>query len=212
MAEPSHNLGPVYLIGDSHVECLPRERPEVFQPYSRKVAHFFMSVTAYAIGSEGYDKYMKDVMENVENGAKMLCSFGGIDCTHYIPRFARERGEPIELLVDEVIQRYSKNCISHLKEKYRVMILGSYLCPQDMQHENPFEDILKAKTILNEKLEAMCHDLGILFIPIFREALQSRWHEHPEGTFFNDAKHAGSCMVPVILNAMQGFKWRGFDQ
>lgn len=90
------------------------------------------------------------------------------------------------------------------------MILGAYICPDDHNHENKYDDILEAKTLFNKKIEKYCYKHGLLYIPLFKVSLRNGWDmcelEYPN--YFNDTSHLGPCMIPVILNSMVGFKWQ----
>ncbi len=215
--------GPVYCVGDSHVGVLQNIFPDFFSP-----SHWsfddsetvYQSKSAYAVGSDGHGEYLEKSYRSIPQGSKVLMSFGEIDCRHYLPRFRNQRGVPMEELVDEVIDRYKLQCLNRFLEKYRLIILGVYMTPDDHGHNgiqdkeswsNSYENIFEAKQILNEKLEQYCDETGALFVPIWEVSQKDQWDAHPKGTYFGDASHASGCMVPVILDAMVDFKWKGFD-
>lgn len=202
---------PIYVIGDSHVLVLHQACPDIFKSSKTDIADVFDSKSAFAVGSINHDAYLKEALQLIPDGSQALLSFGEIDCRHYIPKIAIEQNRPIEDCVDEVIRRYTSNCVRLLKDKFRVMILGPYICPEDLPHENLYSDIVRAKFLFNEKLKGYCNDNGLLFIPIFNTARNEGWHRKPQATYFNDSSHLGPCMVPVILDAMVGFQWKGFD-
>ncbi len=222
-AIPDGVEGPVYCVGDSHVNVLQNAFPDMFAQShwsfddSETVFH---SKTAYAVGSDKDGNFIEKAYRSIPEGSKVLMSFGEIDCRHYLPRFAKERGVSLDVLVDEVIKRYKLQCLNAFQKKYRLMVMSAYVTPNDRNHcmsqehvswRNPYEEILKAKFLLNEKLEQYCRENDVLFVPIFAVSQEEEWEMHPIGTYFGDDSHASGCMVPVILNAMAGFKWKGFD-
>ena len=205
----------IYVIGDSHVRVLHERCPEIFKSSQTDLVEaVFESKTAYAIGTEGHDYYLNEKLKNIPDGSYVLLSFGEIDCRHYVPLKAKELNTTIENRVDEVIERYTTNCVRLLKEKFRVIILGAYTCPEDRIHKNSFEDILEAKMLYNNKLKKYCESEGMCFVPIFRKVLEEKWDEkeHGMGHPFNDTSHLGECMTPIILEAIDGFEWSRFDK
>lgn len=211
---PEGVSGAIYLIGDSHVRALYEVCPQIFKK-SNDILDVYESKSAYAVGIEGHDFYLKESLKIIPDGSKVLLSFGEIDCRHYIPKGAINEGKSIDSLVDEVINRFTANCVRLLMEKFRVMILAPYICPEDHNHHdnNSYLDILEAKTIFNRKLITYCEENGILFIPIFQTALDNKWDQQlqRDAYYFGDSSHLGPCMIPVILDAMKDFKWKGFD-
>lgn len=201
----------IFVIGDSHVLILHKACPDIFKSSKTDIADVFNSKSAFAVGTVSHDTYLKEQLQALPTGSQALLSFGEIDCRHYIPKIALDNNRTIEDCVDEVIQRYTSNCVRLLKEKFRVMILGPYICPEDMIHANLYSDIIQAKRIFNDKIKAYCEEHGLLFIPIFEVSMNAGWHRKPQATYFNDSSHLGPCMVPTILNSMVGFKWKGFD-
>ncbi len=206
--------GPVYCVGDSHVSVLQGVCPVIFAPTHwgfEDSETVYLSKTAYAIGSDGHGGFLEKSFRSIPQGSKVLMSFGEIDCRHYLPRFAKERGISPSDLVDEVIARYKMQCLNRFLEKYRLIILGAYVTPNDHNNPEAYEAIFECKRLLNKRLEEYCAETGALFVPIFRIAQEEEWDRHPVGTYFGDLTHASGCMVPVILNAMAGYKWKGFD-
>ncbi len=201
---------PIYLIGDSHVRVLPEVAPYIFKSSQTDIEDVFISKTAYAIGNENY---LNESINNIPKGSQVLLSFGEIDCRHYVPKIAKEKNKSIEQIVDEIIEKYTANCVRVLKERFRVIVLGAYVCPDDHNHENSFADIFEAKTLFNEKIEIYCKDNGILYVPLFIKSLENDWDtiqlDYPH--YFNDSSHLGACMIPIILDSMVGFKWKGYD-
>ncbi len=202
---------PVYVIGDSHVLVLHQACPDIFRSSKTDIADVYNSKSAFAVGTVNHDTYLKEALQLIPTGEQALLSFGEIDCRHYIPKVAIEQNRTIEDCVNEVINRYTSNCVRLLKDKFRVMILGPYVCPEDHAHVNKFEDIVKAKLYYNEKIGEYCEENGILYIPVFQKSLSEKWDEKPYPSYFNDSSHLGPCMVPTILDAMKDFKWKGFD-
>ncbi len=209
-AIPEGVEGPVYCVGDSHVGVLPNVFPSFFWPChwtfddSETV---FESKTAYAAGSDKHGAYVEKAYRSIPAGSQVLMSFGEIDCRHYLPRLAKEQCAELEPFVDEVIERYKRQCLNAFQQKYRLMVLGVYVTPADHHHENGYEDIFSAKRLLNEKLEAYCAETGALMVPIWTVSQDEAWDSHPVGTYFGDDSHASGCLVPVILDAMSGYKW-----
>jgi hypothetical protein len=208
---PEGAITPIYVIGDSHVRVLPQACPNIFKGSGADIADVFESKSAYAVGTVNHDTYLKECLRLIPDGSNALLSFGEIDCRHYSPKKAIENNTSIEHEVDEVINRYTSNCVRLLKEKFRVMILGPYICPEDHTHANKFKDIVRAKTYFNSRIAEYCDENGILYIPIFHKSLWEKWDEQRISTYFNDSSHLGPCMVPIILEAMKGFQWKGFD-
>lgn len=196
-------FGPVYLIGDSHVRVLGECCPDVLRTSGADIADVFHeSKTAYAIGSEGHDYYLKECLQNIPDKSLVLLSFGEIDCRHYLPRIARERNVSLESLVDEVMHRYTSHCVRLLKQKFRVTIMTPYVCPDDHQHQNPHSDIVEAKSILTRRLEEYCAEHGLAVVPAFHKVLERQWDRMPPGTYFNDTSHLGPCMIPLIVETI----------
>ena len=166
---------PIYVIGDSHVRVLTDVAPNLFKSSQTDIEEVFESKSAYAVGSNGHDYYLKEALRNIPDNSQALLSFGEIDCRHYLPNKAHEQNTTIEYQVDKMIERYTSNCVRLLKEKFRVMILGAYICPDDHNHSNRYEDILEAKTLFNEKIEKYCYQEGLLYIPLFKVSLRNGW-------------------------------------
>jgi hypothetical protein len=203
----------IYVIGDSHVRSLVEDQPGTFKSSQTDiVVAVHQSKSAYAIGTEGHNYYINENLKNIPKGEMVLLSFGEIDCRHYVPIKAKELNTTIENRVDEVIERYTTNCVRLLKERFRVIVLGAYVCPEDMNHHtNSFQDILEAKLIYNSKLKTYCEKYGLAFVPIFKKGLEEKWHKKGLD-YFKDSSHLGSCMIPVIMETINGFKWDGFDK
>lgn len=202
---------PIYVIGDSHVLILHQVCPSVFKASDADVADIFESKSAYAVGTEGHDEYLKESIRKIPEGSVILLSFGEIDCRHYVPKLAKEQRRSIGDLVDEVFHRYMDNCVRVLSQKFRVSILGPYICIDDHEHTNSYSDIFSAKVLLNIILHKACHRNGMAFVPIFQHSLNEEWDLKSKGTYFNDTSHLGPCMIPVIFKALKDFKWKGFD-
>ena len=146
---------PIYVIGDSHVRVLPEVAPYIFKR-STDIEDVIDSKSAYAVGTKGHDVYLNESINVIPEGSQVLLSFGEIDCRHYVYPKSVERKITIEQMVDEVIERYTKNCIRLLKEKFKVAILGAYICPEDHNHVNPYIKIFEAKVLFNQKIKNYC--------------------------------------------------------
>ena len=214
---PEGVSGPIYCLGDSHINILSAACPEIF------ISLRSMSIAAYSLqNGERNEEYISPLLTDLIEGGKILCCFGEIDCRHYIPKNAREQSKTIESLVSMVTQKYTNNFLATLQRKYRLIILGPYICPNDHNHYayegadkivwvNPYEQILEAKVIFNTLLREFCEDVGICFVPIQEVSYENSWDILPEGTYFGDSSHLGACMVPIIFNAIKDYKWKGFD-
>ncbi len=211
---------PIYCMGDSHIIVLVECCPGIFRKPSVDLLDAHCSKTAYAIGADGHDHYLNEGLEKIPSGEVVLLSFGEIDTRHYVPRHSREKGIPIEELVSEVMERYTKNCVRLLRERFRVALLGPWICPDDLSHRcdsggetwmNDYASILEAKTLLNERLEDYAEQNGCLYVPTFKVSMENEWHVDRAHSYFNDTSHLGPCMIPVIFNAMANFRWKGFD-
>ncbi|MES2382384.1 MAG: hypothetical protein V4538_15160 [Bacteroidota bacterium] len=194
---------PIYVIGDSHVRVLPEVAPYIFKR-STDIEDVIDSKSAYAVGTKGHDVYLNESIRIIPNGSQVLLSFGEIDCRHYVPVKAKENNTTIQQEVDKIIERYTVNCVRLLKEKYKVTILGSYLCPDDLNHQNKYTDIFQAKYYFNVKMEKYCQQNKLPFVPIFRTGIEKEWHrfEHEYPHYFNDSSHLGPCMIPIILESI----------
>ena len=197
---------PIFVIGDSHVRVLPEVAPDIFCR-STDIEDVIDSKSAYAVGTKGHDVYLNESIRVIPDGSQVLLSFGEIDCRHYVYPKSQERNITIEQMVDEIIARYTVNCIRLLKEKFKVAILGSYMCPDDVNHENPYLKIFEAKILFNQKIKQYCEDNNMVYVPIFKKSLEEQWHkfegEYPH--YFNDSSHLGPCMIPEILNAIASY-------
>ncbi len=193
---------PIYVIGDSHVRVLPEVAPYIFKSSQIDIEDVFISKTAYSIGNE---LYLNNAINNIPEGSNVLLSFGEIDCRHHIPKKSIENQTSIRYEVSKVIDRYTQNCVKALKEKYRVIILGAYVCPDDHTHENKFIKIFEAKQLFNQLIKEYCDENDILFVPIFKVSLENQWdiYEGDYPHYFNDTSHLGGCMIPVILNCIK---------
>lgn len=195
---------PIYVIGDSHVRILPEVAPYIFKR-STDIEDVIDSKSAYAVGTKGHDVYLNESIKVIPDGSQVLLSFGEIDCRHYVYPKSQQRGITIEEMVDEIIERYSKNCVRLLKEKFKVAILGAYICPDDHNHENPYYKIFEAKVLFNQKISKYCEDNGLVYVPIFKKSLEQEWDkcelEYPN--YFNDSSHLGPCMIPIILESLK---------
>lgn len=197
---------PIYVIGDSHVRVLPEVAPDIFSR-STDIEDVIDSKSAYAVGTKGHDIYLNESIRVIPDDSNVLLSFGEIDCRHYVPVKAKENKTKIEQEVDKIIERYTANCIRLLKEKFKVTILGSYLCPDDINHTNSYNDIFQAKYYFNFKMEKYCQENNLPFVPIFKTALENQWHrfDHDFPHYFNDSSHLGPCMIPIILKTIDSF-------
>ncbi len=195
---------PIYVIGDSHVRVLPEVAPYLFLR-STDIEDVIDSKSAYAVGTKGHDVYLNESIRIIPDGSQVLLSFGEIDCRHYIPKKAIENNTSIEHEVDIVIERYTKNCVRILKEKFNVIIMGLYVCPDDHNHENNYYDILMAKLLLHLKLQHYAYMNNLVYVPLFETVLNKGWDicrlDYPH--YFNDTSHLGACMIPVILDAIK---------
>lgn len=199
---------PIYVIGDSHVRVLPECCPNIFSK-STDIEDVIDSKSAYAVGTKGHDVYLNEAINVIPDGSNVLLSFGEIDCRHYVPVKAKENGTTIEQEIDKLIVRFTANCVRLLKEKFKVTILGAYLCPEDLEHKNSYSDIFQAKYYFNFKMEKYCEENNLPFVPIFKTGIDNEWHrcklEYPH--YFNDSSHLGPCMIPLILETINNFTW-----
>ncbi len=205
---------PIYLIGDSHVRVFIEDDPETFKSSRTDIEEAWHSKSAHAIGDDGY---LNESLSNIPDKAMVLLSFGEIDCRHYVPKIVRETGRSVESVVQDVVARYTERSVRLLSERFRVIILGAYLCPDDYQHSNAqgsesysntFDSILEAKTIFNAAMELYCKAHGLLFIPIFREITQHALWPFPLSGFFGDSSHMlGSVIIPFVKKHVAAFQW-----
>ncbi len=200
---------PIYVIGDSHVRVLPEAAPNIFKSSQVDIEKVSESKTAYAVGTEGHERYMNEALDIIPEGSNVLLSFGEIDCRHYVPVKEKQNGTTIKQEVDKIFERYTTNCVRLLKEKFKVTILGAYLCPDDLSHTNEYNDIFQAKYLFNAKMEQYCEENNLPFVPIFKEGIDKQWHkcslDYPH--YFNDSSHLGPCMIPIILETINNHKF-----
>ena len=190
---------PIHLIGDSHIHMLSYTLPKVF------AFHGFVSHTAWAIGKGEDGNYIRGILPLIPEGDRVLIIFGELDCRHYVPRLAKERNETIESVISSIMDLYTNNTLRLLHSRYKVCAAGPYVCPEDLSHVNPWEEILEAKLLFNDKLKRFCGEQGILYIPIIEEVIKKEWHKQPQGTYFNDSSHLGPSIIPFILRELVGF-------
>lgn len=212
---PEGVTGPIHTIGDSHVNVMDQVFPDMFISTRFAKLNVISSrqalYTAYSAGRPDQNDYILPALSHIPEGAKILTMFGEIDCREYIPELAKEENQSIEYLISLVIEGYTKNFLDVVKTKYRVMVVSPYVNPQDTMYRHKYEDIFEAKLLYCEYLKRYCKEGGLLFIDMFHESLKNKWDSFPLGTYFNDSTHLGPCMIPVILNALKNFKWKGFD-
>lgn len=211
---PKEIVGPIHTIGDSHVNILRDVLSKVFvHLVPRK------SISAYAIQDKRQNEFDK-YLSQIPIGDKLLSYFGEIDCRHYVPKIAREQNRTIENIVTEIVERYSQNFLSLLKDKYRLIVLSPYIGPDDHNHtnytslekwSNSYNEIFEAKKTFTELIRKYCESEGIAYVPTYEVSLQNSWDTAPIGTYFNDTSHLGPCMIPLIFDSIKGFKWKGFD-
>lgn len=200
---PKGVIAPIYVISDSHGRVLIDAAPYLFKSSQTDVEDVSISKTAYAIGEETTRYYLNKSLENIPKGAQVILSFGEIDCRHHVPKWAKIKDKTIEEIVDEVIERYTTKCVEVLMERFKVIIIGAYVCPNDHNHEeNSYEDIYQAKKLFNEKIEQYCIYNNLIYIPIYKVGLEQGWDIAPIGDYFSDSSHLNACMIPVILETL----------
>ena len=201
---PEGVKAPIYVISDSHGKILIDAAPYLFKSSQTDVEDVSISKTAYAIGGEDKRFYLTKSLLNIPQGEQVIVSFGEIDCRHHVPKWAKIKNKTIEQIVDEVIERYTTKCVEVLMEIFKVIVMGAYVCPDDHNHpENSYEDIYEAKKLFNQKIEQYCIEKEIIYIPLYKVALENGWDTaRLEELYFSDGSHLNACMIPVILETL----------
>lgn len=204
---------PIYCVGDSHIINLVESCPYIFTDVKNggKGVHY-ISATAYSMSGELPHEYIINCSEKIPPGSPLLISFGEIDCRHYIPKTCKKNGLSPSSEARKISIRYINGCLKKLSVRFRVIVLGPYICPNDRNHEeNPFDDILEAKSAFNDELKNFCVNNGIAFVPTFYVGQEKNWDLYGRDHYFNDTSHLGPCMVPLILESVTNFNWKGFE-
>lgn len=197
---PHGVIGPVHVFGDSHMNAITLYFPKFF------IGHGKISKTAYTMGDQSYNSCVSHALSEVPLGSKVLLYFGEIDCRHYLPKIALERDECIEDVVKEVVDRYTKNNLIPLKDKYTLIIPSIHLCPEDLTHKNGYKNIFITKELYSYYLHRFCDDEGIKYIPLFEEICFNQFHKLPYGQFhyFGDGSHLSAPVIPFLLESLIG--------
>jgi hypothetical protein len=196
----------IYVMGDSHMRPFSEDRPDLFK------TPLVISKTAYAVGDIVKNDFTGEAVLRVPSGSRLIISWGEIDCRHYVPQIAAVEGIPIRDVIERIFTSYAV-FLRGLNTNFRLVPLGPYLCPDDLNHSNngvrnSFWDILEAKDWFNKLLCAFCERHDLPFVPIYEIGKKNNWHtSSPGGDIFGDSSHLRGChlIAPVVDEILK--KW-----
>ncbi len=197
-------MKPIHCFGDSHLETLIQAHPDLF------IGHGTTSVTAYKLGEKINEFIFNDTLSQIPKGNRLLLSFGEIDCSLHIIKYARRLNKPIEEVTAMNIAKYQV-ALEFLKKKYTLAVFGPYPYfwysntegDTEITHIGTFDEVLDVKAVFNDQLEYLCEELGIFFFTLYDEVVANEWYKKPG--YYRDNSHLGECMIPLMLEKLKDF-------
>lgn len=198
----------IYCIGDSHIINLQRGRPDVFTTIALDTPGTicYRSITAFSVGRETECGFVCQSIQQIPKGSQLVISFGEIDCRHYVPKTAVEKGWTIEEEVDDIFGPYALQ-LARLLNDYKLAAMSPYCCPEDHAQPdgNEFADIWLAKNRFSSRLKDYCALSGAAYIDTNEVVAANSWDLQPygEGHPFGDSSHlASKYLVPIVMGAL----------
>ncbi len=199
-------MKPIHCFGDSHLEVLTQSRPDIF------IGHGTTSLTAYKVGKQITDHFFTRFLLSIPNYSRVLLSFGEIDCSLHIIKFARKLNKSFEEVTAVNIAQY-RNILECLQKKYKLAALGPYpyLRYPNTETDTPkthigtFDEVLEVKWIFNRQLKTLCDELNVFFLTVFDETVKNKWYDFPDSGYYRDPAHLGEFVVPLILEKLKDF-------
>jgi hypothetical protein len=198
----------IYCIGDSHIINLQRGRPDLFTTIALDTPGTicYRSITAFSVGRETECGFVCQSVQQIPKGSQLVISFGEIDCRHYVPKTAVEKGRTIEEELDDIFGPYALQFAKLLFE-YKVAVMSPYCCPEDHAQPdgNKFADIWLAKNHFTSRLKDYCELSGATFIDTNGVVAANSWDLQPygDGQPFGDSSHlASKFVVPIVMEAL----------
>jgi hypothetical protein len=217
----------VYAVGDSHIWFLSgqaRHHAIKDRAYGgwrfENTATFFKGYhlgpgLAYNLGKTGTTVQTTERLEMlfdtpgyIPARARLILSFGEIDCRGHVCRIADERGLDIAEIVEGIVISYRQYLIILLGRGYRPMVWGPVAPTVAERIRNTtmpiygrFDRRLAASRRLTERLESVCLELGIPFISILERLLDESGR--PDQKYYEDPIHVGGGGRPLLWEVFQ---------
>lgn len=130
-------------------------------------------------GREKMDYLIKKQV--IEQGARVMFSYGTIDIRSHVVRQAREHGISIEGMVDKVLTNYLSFLVAMREEGFRVACWGpTPSCPDAEKPSDEFpvcgDEITRNNATLyfNERLKSLCQQNNLSFVSIAEKLIDER--------------------------------------
>lgn len=214
---------PIYVIGDSHVRFLAGkdELSGGVEDIGRVYRGFSAKFIAYHLGpglTYNLDKYgsKTGTIEKIEalidqgrvpNNARLLFSFGEIDCRFHVCRRSEQSGKTVDEIVRGLCEIYIK-LLDKVKNKgFRPMVWAPFATTWKQHWPDPefpvygsYEKRYQAVLIFNETMRRLCEDRGYDFMSLFW-AVNDRENNPIQG-YFCDAVHLSQAARHHIHDMM----------
>lgn len=173
----------IHIIGDSHCGVFTRQidgKDAEFPPF---VTHYIAGATAFHLKDSQSSSNSKVSLDSALNLVKpddiVLLWFGEIDCRLHLAQKSKEKGIPIEKLLDETILSYAQVLKMVNDRGFKWGVIGMPPC----NREGGFPDDEKKKIIyygFNDRLKKFCVENNYKYIDVQEFAADEKGFIRPE--------------------------------
>jgi hypothetical protein len=216
----------IFAVGDSHVRFLAG-RDETSGRETRGDTNWYSDMSARMVGihlgpglahnanrpgarSRCFEKLCRLIegpTPAIPRGARILLSFGEIDCRYHVVRQSEAQGRPIEEIVDEICAAYAGLLDRLALAGYRPGIWGA-VAPSWLERggdpEHPihgsFAQRLAATRRFNARMAEACTSRGLPFLGLVEELLDAAGRT--DRRWFADGIHLSQRARPLIYGRL----------
>lgn len=227
----SSRFTPIYCIGDSHVSFFSGEN--TIQPNwpeeSEDVLPFFKTfrlgaVLAYNLGLKrttmrGHEKLWAILNTAIPNESDVLLCFGEIDCRAHLIKQSHQQNRPIEIVVQDCIDRYLTTIRQVRNAGYPVLVWGptpssSSIFGGKYPTYGTSVERNQVTKLFNDYLAQACDtEADIRFASIFDHLITADFETHTD--YYMDTIHLSQKAMPLAIEALQtvlpNMPFRSFD-
>lgn len=210
------NPATIYCLGDSHCNFFSGQDTGFVAGSEGK--HVFPFFKVYHLGpilaynlvktgstTGGREKLFATLKDKVPPGARVLLSFGEIDCRAHLIKQAEQTGQPLEAIVKQCLDRYFVVIEEVRALGYTVIVYNappSSLRPNFTNYPSYGSAVERnhVTRLFNADLGARCAAAGIYFLHTFPDIV--RWPGASTRRCFFDHIHISQRAMPATLRRL----------
>jgi hypothetical protein len=209
----------IYCIGDSHIHFFSgwdHIGPEYPKLYYGRLPYFksfrLGAVLAYNLcttgtTTKGREKLLEIVNSKIKPPAKILLSFGEIDCRAHLLKQKEIRKKPIEEIVAECVDRYLSVIMEITAMGFEVIVwnvVPSSLTDIQDDRYGTYGSCVERNAVsklFNDSLGERCREHRIKFISIFSKLIDEQGLSKNE--YYMDNIHISQKAMPLALEELK---------